>query len=93
MQLPTPFLNSDYCIFFDTYSRGDFVFGYDKGDLMEQEEPSWDAIVSRPMIMNKSASGFDIVLPIHTYLNSIQKWQIGVPWKNKFRLQAIGRYR
>lgn len=45
------------------------------------------------MLMNKSESGFDVVLPIHTYLNSIQKFQVGVPWKNRFRLQAIGRYR
>ena len=89
----TPFVDDEYCVFFDTYGRGDFVFGYELADLVAQEEPSYDAVVSMPMIMNKTNSGFDIVLPIHTHFNSMQKWQIGVPWRNKFRLQAVGRYR
>ena len=73
-------------VFFDTYGNGDFVFGYDKSDLMAQEEPTYDAIVSMPMILNKTRYGFDIVLPIHTHFNSIQKYRIGVPWKNTFTL-------
>ena len=50
------------------------------------EEPTYDAIVSMPMLMNKGKNGFDIVLPIHTYFNSLKKYNIGVPWNNKFRL-------
>lgn len=88
-----PFLNDEYMVFFDTYGPGEFVFGYGRDDLKAQEEPTWDAIVSMPMLMNKTRYGFDIVLPIHTYFNSMQKYNIGVPWNNEFRLQVIGRYR
>lgn len=34
VQFNRPFVDSEYMVFFDTYGRGDFVFGYDKGDLM-----------------------------------------------------------
>lgn len=93
IEFPEPFINDEYMVFFDTYEPGSFVFGYERHDLMDKDEPTWDAIVSRPMLLNKTAKGFDIVLPIHTYFNSMQKYNIGVPWNNKFRLQAIGRYR
>lgn len=89
----TPFVDDQYCVFFDTYGNGEFVFGYDKDDLESKTEPTYDEVVSMPMLMNKSKSGFDIVLPIHTYFNSVRKYNIGVPWNNKFRLQAIGRFR
>ena len=88
---PTPFTNDGYMVFFDTYGREDFVFGYDKSDIEGKDEPTYDAIVSMPMLMNKTESGFDIVLPIHTYFNSIQKYNIGVPWNNVFTFQAVGR--
>lgn len=88
-----PFINDEYMVFFDTYGNGEFVFGYDKADIQGKVEPTYDAVVSMPMLLNKTASGFDIVLPIHTYFNSIQKYNIGVPWNNVFRLQVIGRYR
>ena len=65
----------------------------DKLDLESKKEPTYDTVVSMPMLMNKSASGFTIVLPIHTYFNSMQKFNIGVPWKNLFRVQVIGRYK
>ena len=87
------FLNDEYCVFFDTYGPGMFVFGYDKADLESKTEPTYDAIVSMPMLMNKDRGGFTVVLPIHTYFNSMQKYNIGVPWENKFRLSVIGRYR
>ena len=87
------FLNDEYCVFFDTYDNGQFVFGFNKTDIESQTEPTYDQVVSMPMIMNKTSSGFDVVLPIHTYFNSIQKYRIGVPWKNEFRLQVIGRFR
>ena len=90
---PEAFANDEYMVFFDTYGSGDFVFGYDKLDLESKKEPTYDTVVSMPMLMNKSASGFTIVLPIHTYFNSMQKFNIGVPWKNLFRVQVIGRYK
>lgn len=93
IEFPEPFINDEYMVFFDTYEPGSFVFGYERHDLMDKEEPTWDAVVSRPMLLNKTASGFDIVLPIHTHFNSMQKYNIGVPWNNKFRLQVIGRYK
>jgi hypothetical protein len=34
---PEPFANDEYCVFFDTYGPGDFVFGYDKLDLESKE--------------------------------------------------------
>jgi len=80
------FINDQYMVFFDTYGNGEFVFGYDKADIEGKTEPTYDAVVSMPMLMNKTESGFDIVLPIHTYFNSIQKYQIGVPWTNQFRV-------
>lgn len=89
----TPFVDDQYCVFFDTYGNGEFAFGWDKQDLESKTEPTYDEIVSMPMLMNKSKGGFDIVLPIHTHFNSIRKYNIGVPWNNKFRLQAIGRFR
>lgn len=91
--LPEAFANDEYCVFFDTYGSGDFVFGYDKFDIESRNEPVYDTVISMPMLMNKSASGFTIVLPIHTYFNSMQKFNIGVPWKNQFRVQVIGRYK
>ena len=93
IEFNAPFVDDQYCVFFDTYGNGEFVFGYDKQDIESKEEPTYDAIVSMPMLMNKSKMGFDIVLPIHTYFNSLKKYKIGVPWNNKFRLQAIGRFR
>jgi hypothetical protein len=93
IEFPTKFKNDEYMVFFDSYEPGSFVFGYDKFDLQDQPEPTWDAIVSQPMLMNKTNSGFTVVLPIHTHFNSIKKYNIGVPWKNEFRLQVIGRYR
>ena len=90
---PEPFANDEYMVFFDTYGSADFVFGYDKVDVESREEPTYDQVVSMPMLMNKSASGFTIVLPIHTYFNSMRKFNIGVPWKNQFRVQMIGRYK
>ena len=93
IEFNTQFVDDQYCVFFDTYGNGEFVFGYDKQDIESKEEPTYDAIVSMPMLMNKSKMGFDIVLPIHTYFNSLKKYNIGVPWNNKFRLQAIGRFR
>lgn len=89
----TPFVNDEYMVFFDTYGNGEFVFGYDKMDIQEKAEPTYDSIVSMPMLMNKANDGFDIVLPIHTYFNSMQKYQIGVPWSNRFRLQVVGMFR
>lgn len=71
IEFPTPFFDDEYCVFFDTYGYGQFVFGYDKLDIQSKEQPTYDAIVSMPMIMNKTPSGFDVVLPIHTYFNSI----------------------
>lgn len=96
IEFPTPFVNDEYCVFFDTYGNGEFLFGYDKEDLERRaklNQPTYDAIVSQPMLMNKRNNGFDVILPIHTYFNSIQKYNIGVPWKNEFILHAIGRYR
>lgn len=87
------FINDEYCVFFDSYGPGEFVFGYDKVDLESKEEPTYDTVVSMPMLMNKTSKGFTIVLPIHTYFNSMRKFNIGVPWNNKFRVQAIGRFR
>ena len=34
IEFKTPFLNDEYCVFFDTYGDGQFVFGYDKADIM-----------------------------------------------------------
>lgn len=93
IELPTPFLDDEYCVFFDTYGPGSFVFGYDKAELEAQTEPTYDAVVSMPMLMNKTKEGFTIVLPVHTYFNSMQKYNIAVPWENKFRLQLVGRFR
>ena len=93
VKFPTTFINNEYMVFFDTYGNGEFVFGYDKYDIQEQTEPTYDAIVSMPMLMNKTESGFDIVLPIHCHFNSIQKYNIGVPWNNTFTFQAVGRFR
>lgn len=90
---PEPFIDDEYMVFFDTYGAGEFVFGYGKDDLQSQTEPTYDTIVSMPMLLNKTSSGFDVVLPIHTHFNSMQKYNIGVPWNNVFRLHAIGRYR
>ena len=87
------FANDEYMVFFDTYEPGQFVFGYDKTDLENKAEPTYDAVVSMPMLMNKTTSGFTVVLPIHTYFNSLKKYNVGVPCKNQFRLQVIGRYR
>lgn len=33
IDFPTPFVDDEYMVFFDTYGAGDFVFGYDKEDL------------------------------------------------------------
>ena len=93
IEFNTPFVDDEYCVFFNTYGDGQFVFGYDKSDLMAQEEPTYDAVVSMPMILNKTSKGFTIVLPIHTHFNSLRKFNIGVPYLNQFSLQAIGRYR
>lgn len=93
IEFPEPFLNDEYMVFFDTYEPGQFVFGYRKSDLQDQDEPTWDAIVSMPMLMNKTVGGFMVILPIHTHFNSMQKYNIGVPWNNQFRVQVIGRYR
>lgn len=93
IEFSTPFVDDEYCVFFNTYGDGQFVFGYDKSDLMAQEEPTYDAIVSMPMILNKTNRGFTIVLPIHTYFNSLKKYNLGVPYLNRFTLTAIGRYR
>lgn len=90
---PEPFVNDEYCVFFDTFGPGEFVFGYDKFDLESKTEPTFDTIVSMPMLMNKTSNGFVIVLPIHTYFNSMKKFNIGVPWKNEFTMQVIGRCR
>jgi hypothetical protein len=87
------FANDEYMVFFDTYEPGQFVFGYDRTDLENKVEPTYDAVVSMPMLMNKTTSGFTVVLPIHTYFNSLKKYNVGVPCKNQFRLQVIGRYR
>lgn len=87
------FINDEYCVFFDTYGPDEFVFGYDKADLESKDEPTYDSVVSMPMLMNKTNDGFIVLLPIHTYFNSLKKYNIGVPWKNKFRVQVIGRYR
>lgn len=80
-------------VFFDTYGNGDFVFGYDRDEIMSKDEPTYDAVVSLPMLMNKTERGFDVVLPVHTYFNSMQKYNVGVPWNNVFTMQVIGRYR
>lgn len=93
IDFPEPFVNDEYCVFFDTHPYGSFVFGYDKQDLESKKEPTYDQVVSMPMLMNKTANGFVIVLPIHTYFNSMKKYNIGVPWKNEFTMQVIGRYR
>jgi len=93
IEFPEPFVNDEYMVFFDTTPPGAFVFGYERGDLMQKDGPTWDAVVSMPMLLNKSDSGFDVVLPIHAHFNSMQKYNIGVPWDNEFRLQVIGRYR
>lgn len=85
IDFPEPFVNDEYCVFFDTYGPGDFVFGYDKLDLESKTQPTYGTVVSQPMLMNKNANGFVIVLPIHTYFNSMKKFNIGVPWKNLFR--------
>ena len=45
------------------------------------------------MMMNKRRTGFTIVLPIHTHFNSLKKYNLGVPYLNRFTLTAIGRYR
>lgn len=66
-----PFADDEYMVFFDTYGNGEFAFGYDRHDLHERKEPTYDAVVSMPMLLNKTAGGFDIVLPIHSYFNSI----------------------
>jgi hypothetical protein len=87
------FINDEYCVFFDTYGPGSFVFGYDKFDLESKTKPTYDTVVSMPMLMNKTAKGFVVILPIHTYFNSMKKFNIGVPWKNEFTMQVIGRYR
>lgn len=88
-----PFINDEYMVFFDTYGNGEFVFGYGKSDLQDKTEPTYDAVVSMPMLLNKTAKGFDIILPIHCHFNSLRKYNIGVPWNNIFTFQAIGRYR
>ena len=93
IEFPEAFANDEYMVFFDTYARGQFVFGYDAADLESKTEPTYDAIVSMPMLMNKGVKGFTVVLPVHTYFNSMQKYNVGVPCKNQFRLHAIGRYR
>ena len=93
IEFPEEFVNDEYCVFFDTYGPGSFVFGYDKFDLESKTEPTYDTVVSQPMLMNKTTRGFVIVLPIHTYFNSMKKYNIGVPWKNEFTMQVIGRYR
>ena len=31
------FINDEYCVFFDSYGPGEFVFGYDKADLESRE--------------------------------------------------------
>ena len=93
IEFPVPFINDEYMVFFDTYGYGEFVFGYDSNELAEKDEPTYDAVVSMPMLMNKRKTGFDIVLPIHSHFNSMQKHNIGVPWNNKFTLQVIGRAR
>ena len=54
IEFSTPFVDDEYCVFFNTYGDGQFVFGYDKSDLMAQEEPTYDAVVSMPMILNKT---------------------------------------
>lgn len=87
------FVNDQYMVFFDTYGNGDFVFGYDRDEIMSKDEPTYDAVVSLPMLMNKTERGFDVVLPVHTYFNSMQKYNVGVPWSNVFTMQVIGRYR
>ena len=66
-----PFINDEYMVFFDTYGAGEFVFGYGRTDLMDKTEPTYDAVVSMPMLMNKTKSGFDVVLPMHTHFNSL----------------------
>ena len=71
IDFPTPFIDDEYMVFFDTYGNGEFVFGFDRQDLQNKTEPTYDAVVSMPMLMNKSSDGFDIVLPIHTYFNSL----------------------
>ncbi len=93
VEFDVPFINDEYMVFFDTYGNGEFVFGYDKTDIQSKEEPTYDAVVSMPMLLNKTAAGFDIVLPIHCHFNSLKKYNIGVPWNNLFTLQVVGRYR
>lgn len=66
-----PFINDQYCVFFDTYDNDQFVFGFNKTDIESKTEPTYDQVVSMPMIMNKTSSGFDVILPLHTYFNSI----------------------
>jgi hypothetical protein len=88
-----PFIDDEYMVFFDTYGNGEFVFGYDKTDLEGKTHPTLGAVVSMPMLMNKTRSGFTVVLPIHTHFNSLKKYNIGVPCKNRFRLQVVGRHR
>lgn len=43
---PEEFANDEYCVFFDTYGPGDFVFGYDKFDLESKTSPTYDTVVS-----------------------------------------------
>lgn len=53
ISLQVPFADDEYCVFFDTYGGGEFVFGYDRTDIQSKTEPTYDAIVSLPMILNK----------------------------------------
>lgn len=54
IEFPEPFANDEYCVFFDTYEPGEFVFGWDKRDLESKKEPTYDTVVSMPMLMNKT---------------------------------------
>ena len=71
ISFPQPFADSEYAVFFDTYGNGEFVFAHGIGELEKKVEPTFDAVVSMPMMMDKNESGFRVVLPIHTYFNSI----------------------
>ena len=46
IEFPEGFANDEYCVFFDTYGPGQFVFGYDKTDLESRTEPTYDTVVS-----------------------------------------------
>lgn len=35
IEFDVPFVNDEYMVFFDTYGNGEFVFGFDKGDIQE----------------------------------------------------------